>query len=189
MPSSKAGGQFYYGYWTNPDHLIHEKGVRSFALHRTLRAIAKTVRAFVKENPDVLVFTLADHGLVNIQYRDLKAFPALEKCLAKPLALEGRTAAIFLKEGTEKAFVEGFNKEFGGRFLLKKTEEALQEGYFGDGPINPRAKDSLGDYLAIAISDQLLVDSTYLKEVTVHEGHHAGATEEERAILLGCYNR
>ncbi len=185
----QEGGQFYYGYWTNPDHIIHHKGVRSFTLHHVLRQINHTVKAFVKENPDVLVFTLADHGLVNVQYRDLKAFPALESCLAKPMALEGRTASIFLKEGTEKSFVEGFNKEFGDRFILKKTSDALKEGYFGDGEINPHAKDSLGDYLAIAISDQLLTDTTYLKEITVHEGHHAGATEEERAILLGCYNR
>lgn len=183
------GGQFYYAYWTNPDHIIHEKGVRSWSLQRTLRSINRTVKAFVKENPDVLLFTLADHCLINVQYRDLKAFPALESCLRKPLALEGRTASIFLKEGTEETFVKGFNEEFGARFLLKKTSDALQEGYFGDGPINPHAKDSLGDYLAIAISDQLLTDTTYLKEITVHEGHHAGATEEERAILLGCYNR
>jgi predicted AlkP superfamily pyrophosphatase or phosphodiesterase len=97
----QEGGQFYYGYWTNPDHIIHHKGVRSFTLHHVLRQINHTVEAFVKENPDVLVFTLADHGLVNVQYRDLKAFPALESCLAKPMALEGRTASIFLKEGTE----------------------------------------------------------------------------------------
>jgi hypothetical protein len=40
--------------------------------------------AFVKENPDVLVFTLADHGLINVQYRDIKAFPAWRAAFGSP---------------------------------------------------------------------------------------------------------
>ncbi len=183
------GGQFYYGYWTNPDHIIHEKGVRSFSLHQTLRKINHTVKAFVKANPDVLVFTLADHGLINVQYRDIKAFPLVESCLRKPSSLEGRTCAFFLKEGMEEQFVREFNKEFGDRFALVKTSELLKENYFGEGEINPHAYASLGDYIAIATKDQLLIDTVTNKNFSVHEGHHAGGTKEEKEILLACYNR
>lgn len=183
------GGDFYYGYWTEPDHLIHEKGVRSFALHRTLHQIAHTVKAFVKENPDVLVFTLADHGLINVQYRDIKAFPEVDSCLAKPMAIEGRTTAFFIKEGMEEKFVKEFNQKFGDRFDLRPTEEWLKLGYFGEGEINAKCAQSLGQFIAVASGDQLLTDTRFFKDITVHEGHHAGGTKEEKEVLLACYNR
>jgi predicted AlkP superfamily pyrophosphatase or phosphodiesterase len=183
------GGQFYYGYWTNPDHVLHEKGVRSVKLRHVLRGISAMVKRFVKENPDVLVLTLADHGLVDVQYRDIKAFPAVESCLEKPLCLEGRTAAFFIKKGMESQFESAFNKEFGQRFALVKTEDALKAHYFGEGEIAPTARLSLGNYLAIGTDDQLLMDTRTHHDFRVHEGHHAGATPEEKTILLAAYNR
>jgi predicted AlkP superfamily pyrophosphatase or phosphodiesterase len=185
----RDGGEFYYGYWTNPDHVLHERGIHSCKVRHTMHQINSMVKRFVKENPDVLVFTLADHGLLDVQYRDLKAFPAITDCLAKPTAMEGRTTSFFLKEGKEAQFVEAFNKEFSERFALVKTEDLLKEGYFGEGEINPKAYQSLGDYLAIALSDQLLCDTRVMKNFSVHKGHHAGATTEECEVLLGCYNR
>ena len=183
------GGQFYYGYWTNPDHIIHEKGVRSWSLHHTLRQINHAVKKFVNENPDVLVFTLADHGLINVQYRDIKAFPLVENCLRKPCAMEGRTCSFFIKPEMKEQFEREFNKEFGDRFVLVKTEDLLKEHYFGEGEINPHASASLGEYIAIATKDQLLMDTRTHSKYTVHEGHHAGATKEEKEILLAAYNR
>ena len=185
----EGGGEFYYGYWTNPDHLLHERGIHSFKVRHALHEIAAMVKRFVKENPDVLVFTLADHGLIDVQYRDLKAFPAITECLAKPSAVEGRTMSFFLKEGKEEQFVNAFNKEFSERFALVKTEDLLKEGYFGEGEINPQGRRSLGDYIAVAVSDQILADSSLMKQLTVHRGHHAGATREECEVLLACYNR
>jgi hypothetical protein len=69
--------------------------------------------------------------------------------------LKGGPPLLHQRREWKRQFVKGFNKEFGDRFLLVKTSDALQEGYFGEGPINPHAKASLGDYLAIATEDQL----------------------------------
>lgn len=184
----QAGGQFLYMYWTEPDHTIHHHGTSSWALHKILHSINHTVKKLVKENPDVLIFTLADHGLINVQYRDLAAFPKLEGSFRKPMALEGRTAAFFIKPGEEMTFESEFNREFADNFVLIKSEEARKMGYFGEGEEHPLTAGMLGDYLAIATGKQILVDSKTHHDFSVHEGHHAGASKEEREVLLAAYN-
>jgi predicted AlkP superfamily pyrophosphatase or phosphodiesterase len=183
------GGEFLYCYWTDPDHTLHHRGVHAHQVSHRIRQISHTIKAFAKANPDVLVLVVADHGLIDVQYRDIEAFPEIASLQRKAPALEGRTCSFYLKDGTEKRFSEAFNKEFGKYFILKSKQELLDEHYFGEGEINPFAKEMIGDVVALAVSNQILVDSVYNHNFKVHEAHHAGATEEERAICLSVYNR
>jgi hypothetical protein len=43
--------------------------------------------------------------------------------------------------------------------------------------------------VAVATGKDLLVNSADKPITFVHKGHHAGATKEERDVMLGCYNR
>lgn len=184
----KENGEFLYSYWKKPDETIHEYGVGSFHVKHDLRTIDKAVRAFVKKNPDVLLFTLADHGLIDVRYRDLAAFPEIENCLRKPLSIEGRTPTFFIKPGMEKRFEDGFRKTFPNFFLMTR-EEVLKKHYFGEGEINPHALEFIGDYVAVNLTDEVLVDSLTSHGFTIHLGHHAGGRKEEREVLLAAYNR
>lgn len=184
----KENGEFLYMYWTNPDETIHEYGVDSRQTRHQIKIINATVRDFVKKNPDVLLLTIADHGLINVQYRDLKAFPDAESCLRKPLSIEGRTPTFFVKPGMESAFEEAFRQHFPDFFLMSR-EEVLNGGYFGEGTPNPHALEFIGDYVAVSLKGDVLTDTTFYQNVTVHLGNHAGGTREERDILLAAYNR
>lgn len=184
----KENGEFLYSYWKRPDETIHHYGVGSHHVKHDLRAINRAVRDFVKKNPDVLLFTLADHGLIDVQYRDIAAFPEVESCLRKPLSIEGRTPTFFIKEGQNEQFEEGFRKAF-PNFYLMSRQEVLDQHYFGEGEVSPHSLEFLGDYVAVNLTNEVLVDSLVNHDFTVHLGHHAGGRKEEREVLLAAYNR
>jgi hypothetical protein len=185
----KEGGQFLYGYWNQPDKYLHKFGVKSWHVHLQIAEIAHFVKKFTKKHPDVEVFTFADHGLIDVQYRDMAAFPDLIACLSKPLTFEGRTCNFFVKEGSEQTFKTLFEEHFGDNFVLLSRQDVLSKGYFGEGEAPKFALSFLGDFVAVATGKDLLVNSADKPITFVHKGHHAGATKEERDVMLGCYNR
>lgn len=185
----KEDGRFLYGYWNQPDKYMHKYGIHSWHVRHQVAEIAHFVKKFTKKHPDIEVFTFADHGLIDVQYRDMAAFPELTDCLSRPLTFEGRTCNFFVKEEKKAIFPSLFEERFGGSFVLLSREEILTKGYFGEGEAPDFALKFLGDFVAVATGTDLLVNSKDKTISMVHIGHHAGATKEEREILLGCYNR
>jgi hypothetical protein len=184
----KEGNQFIYCYWTEPDELLHEYGTKSHHIRHNIRKINHIVKKFAKAHPDVLVLTIADHGLIDVQYRDLAAFPELTACLRRPVCLEGRTPTFYLKPGTEETFAKAFKAHFPNFYLMNK-EEVLASHYFGEGTPSEKALSFLGEFTAVSLANEVLVNMLDKKEITVHLGHHAGGTKAEREILLSAYNR
>jgi predicted AlkP superfamily pyrophosphatase or phosphodiesterase len=184
----EAGNNFVYCYWTEPDELLHEFGTESHKIRHNIRKINALVKKFVKDNPDILVLTIADHGLIDVQYRDIAAFPEIASTLRLPLSLEGRTPTFFIKEGMEQQFVTAFKKHFPDFYLMTK-DEVLSSHYFGEGTPSEKALSFLGDYTAVALGRGVLVNTLDKKNINVHLGHHAGGSPAEREILLSAYNR
>lgn len=181
------GGEFLYCYFPEPDHTMHEKGVVHSKVRKIIRSMGKMVRRFAKEHPDVLVLTLADHGMVDTILRDISAYPHLKECLYRPLTFEGRTVNFFVKNEKKKEFKTEFKRLFPS-FLLLDREEALAKGYFGEGEPSAYSLSFIGDYLALSYESELLLDSGS-KAVHLTKGHHAGITLEERKILLCAWNK
>ena len=184
----EEGGECLYSYWTNPDHDLHQKGTKAFRVGSDIRKISKTVKKFAERNPDVLVLVVADHGLVDVAYRDVSAFPELQECIEKPLSIEGRCCTFFIKYGKKPQFEKSFARHFPNFYLYKK-EEVLAMKYFGEGKPCQQALDFLGDYLALPKDNQLLVNTLFSPKVHVLEAHHAGPSPEEKNIALLCFNK
>jgi len=184
----KESGEFLYSYWTKPDKYLHAYGTESFFVHLYIKAIVRTIKRFVKANPDVLLFVIADHGLINVRYEDVAQYPDLEETLDGPIVLEPRTPSFFVKKGKESAFEKAFGEHFGTRAALMTKSEALEKGYFGEGQPHPLASSFFGDYVAVMLDETCLYDSLRKSNVHMHKGHHAGGTDGERLILLSAYN-
>lgn len=184
------GGQFLYSYWTKPDMFLHAFGTKSLFVKEYIASIQRHVKAFAKKNPDVLLFVIADHGLIDVHYEDISlSDPALAALLEGPIVLEGRTPSFFVKKGKEAEFEKRFADHYGPRAHLMKTEDALKEGYFGEGKAHPLTRSFLGDYVAVMLDETVLFDSRSKKIERFHKGHHAGGLPKERLISLSCYNR
>lgn len=181
------GGEFLYFYNTEPDHTMHLEGIHGKHLHMLLKRMMKAFKGFVKRHPDVLVISMADHGMVNVNLRDLNAYPDLSECLSAPLTLDARHASIRLKEGKEAYFLEHFPERF-SEFRLISKEEILRTHHFGEGDSTPLSESFIGDYIALPMGHDALFNSA-TRPIHRFIGHHAGPLPEEMEILIGLYNK
>ncbi len=184
----KEGDGFLYLYYTNPDGLIHRHGVESRCVDRQIRDISKHVDRFSKEHPDVLVLVCADHGLLDVVYRDIAPYEDLTSLLSSPMAIEGRMRSVYLKTGKREEFKTLFLDRFGDDFHLVDSIELLEEGYFGVGEEHRKTRKFLGDFLIIPKGNQFLRDSSFSLFDPVLMAHHAGPLDEEKSISLLSYN-
>ncbi len=183
----KNGGEFLYSYNPHPDHEMHSYGVKSIHVWNQFRKINKMVKKFVKENPDVLLITMADHGLVDVEYTDVAAHEDLVSCFRGPMTLEGRNCSFLIKEDRKNEFENLFTKYY-PTFVLLNKKEVEELGIFGVGKKNPHYETIMGDYLAISLDKYTLYSSKQNPKKFILKGHHAGQTKEEREINLSFYN-
>lgn len=180
---------FLYNYWTYPDSLIHMYGVNSKRVHNNIVKIDKMIKKFVTNNPDVLVFTIADHGLVDVAYFDIVSNKSLLDTLSKPISIEARTTAFFVQKGKEREFEKIFNQSYGSYFVLLSKNEVIEQKLFGDGNPNQYSYKFIGDYVAVAIDKYCLTNSSDYDEKSIpFKGHHAGMSKEEMNISVGVFN-
>ncbi|MCR5078807.1 MAG: alkaline phosphatase family protein [Bacilli bacterium] len=184
----KEGGEFLYIYFNTPDGYIHHHGVKGKEVDDCISSEAEAVEAFVRENPDVLTLVIADHGLIDIHEVDLNDYPEIMDCMRMPFSLEGRTCNFLLKEGREGEFLR-LMKEKLPQFRLMSREEALKSHYFGEGTPHPRSASFLGDYIAIAEDDSLIVDPVNVRTNAPMKAHHAGPSAREKNIVVAAFNK
>jgi hypothetical protein len=179
----KENVDFLYVYWPFPDGIIHRKGVKNHKVGSCIKALSKQVLKFKKANPDVLCLVIADHGLVDVAMRDIAAYPDLQSLQRKAMSIEGRCATFFIEEGKHEQFRELFEKYFPG-FVLMDRKEVLESHYFGEGEPHPRVQEFLGDFLAVSVGPDLLIDSKMDHDLVFYYAHHAGGLPEEKDICL-----
>lgn len=177
----KSKKSFTYCYWTDPDATIHEKGVNSIEVSLIMKALNNDYERLIDNvNDDVLVITIADHGLIDIEEINIFECANITKYLKRRPALEPRATVFYINENENEQFEKEFNKTFGSDFLLLTKEEVLKSGLFGSGVKHHLFDDFIGDYLSIAISNKMFAftsDSNFV-------AHHAGIMEEEMMVPL-----
>ena len=93
----------------------------------------------------------------------------------------GRTDRT-IKEECIDVFPEVFRKHFGDDFLLLTKEKVFREKLFGPGTDRPGLRNTVGDYVALAVSDSSIFNTHH--ETQMMPGGHAGLTAEESLIPL-----
>ena len=177
----EPGRKFIYAYWFQPDAIMHKTGCYSKQSKEAVVRINKSVKELCAALSDTLVIVIADHGHINTRYQFVTDTPELVDMLVRPVAVEGRATAFYVKEECKAQFPEEFAKEFGENFLLLSREEVVAKKLFGDGVQNPRFLESIGDYLAVAVSD---VAIAYSQKSKLFVSNHAGLTEQEMNVPL-----
>ena len=57
------------------------------------------------------------------------------------------TASYYIKKGYEETFEKSFKKKYENDMILFKTEDLINNNFFGIGNFKSIAKDNLGDIL------------------------------------------
>lgn len=182
--------KFIYGYWHQPDGLIHLNGVSSSIVAETIGEIAQGVLDLAQKHPQTLFLVLADHGLVDVEFLAMEEHPDFYATTKRMFSNEPRAPFFFVKPHQEAQFEQLFQHYYGNDFVLMSRKEVLSQQWFGEGIPHPVCKEFIGDYMAVATSNKAfdyLIDGKIAH--AKFKAHHAGMTEEEMLIDLMILNR
>lgn len=178
----QSGKKYIYGYWNEPDHIMHRKGCYGPDAKQVVSDLEKQVNELCEELENTLVIVTADHGHMDSAGVSITDYPHIMECLLRMPSIEPRALNFFVKKGKETRFEQEFQKEFGDKFLLWTKEKVTRSKIFGEGKEHPNFQGMLGDYLAIAVDDLSIYSTKEESEFFV--GVHAGLTEDEMIIPL-----
>ncbi len=178
--------RYIYAYWDVFDSFMHKHGMSCEETGEMLRELDEETARFAEKLPEnVLLTVIADHGMRDVETKDLAEDSRLTACFSRAPGLEPRTAAFFLRENMRESFREMFLEKYGDSYELLDREEVIASGIFGPGQPHARFAEFIGDMTAFAKGD---LDLRYGRSLDI-KGDHAGMTEKERLIPLIVYTR
>jgi hypothetical protein len=180
---------FVYVYTNILDHAGHNFGEGSEQWLIALKTVADLVTRLVNELPRNAQFYLtADHGMVNAGEKIIlgESNPLMNNVTL--VGGEPRMRHIYLESGSENEAVATWREYLGDRALVYTKHDAIAAGLFGGNlsDVSNVSVDRMGDLLAIAHYDYVLIDPARSVQESSIIGQHGGLTPEERDIpLLG----
>ena len=177
---------FIFLYWDLPDQIMHEKGPYSYETKEQILTISKFLEKISKSTTRTFGIATADHGMKEINRCDyINDEKELWDCLYMPPSLESRCMSLFVKPHKKEKFINIFNERFGQNYILFTRQEIFDKYLFGKGIVHEKVDDFIGDFVACAIGDSMLLFKSYLQNNLVnYKGHHAGLTKEELMIPI-----
>jgi hypothetical protein len=175
---------FVYTYLNTLDSAGHSDGVGSDKWLTALAQISEFITKVKESVPTgTRIWITSDHGMVNStkqiilgQDNDL-----LENVLL--IGGEPRARHIYINEGAQEETVAKWRQFLGNSAKVFSKSEAIADGLFGP-VVSEDASDRMGDLIAIANDDLIIIDPARVKEESSMVGHHGGTTDIEVEIPL-----
>ena len=180
--------RYIYAYWDMYDTYMHMYGPSSKICDFYLININYLLEELAANlNEDTILIVTADHGQIDVKRFYNLCHSPFEKFFVRKPALEQRAMALYIREGMKEEFEKNFKAAFENDYVLLSKDQVLRSKLFGDRPNHPRFEEFIGDYLAIAKSDMILI---YREQDDAHAyGQHAGICDEELMIPVIAYRR
>ena len=180
----KPQPSFVYTYLNTLDSAGHSDGVGSDKWLTALQQVSEFITKVKQLAPaGTRIWVTSDHGMVNsteqvILGQDNKLLENVTLIGGEP-----RARHIYIKEGAIAETITQWQEFFGSKVRVLSKDNAIKDGLFGP-VVTEDSHDRLGDLIAIANNDLILVDPARVREETSMVGHHGGVTEIEVEIPL-----
>ena len=180
------GRRLVYLYWGNLDKTGHVHGSNSSQWTEELEHVDLALSQLANDLPaDSTMIVTADHGMVDIDHSlrlDLADAPGLRSGV-RHIGGEPRALHIYTNEGAEADVYSAWTETVGERALILSRREAIGRGYFG--PVDPRVRERIGDFMVICQDEFAIVDSDNESPSAIALiGHHGSTTARELEIPL-----
>ena len=192
---SKTRPTYSYVYTSNPDTLAHRDGLGttvSDSIAQIDQIMHSLVTQLTAKYLNFKIIVTADHGHLAIdEHLTLEPDSHLMSYLDSPPFGDMRMHYWVCNPGVSSEFIEEFKNEFGDKFYLLRTQEALDMNLFGDS--NPKAEilSRFGDFVSIAKGATALRYGGYPGQESFlrMKSHHSGLTVDEMLVpLILCEN-
>jgi hypothetical protein len=181
--------QYIYAYWPEFDTLAHKYGTQSKEVTEHLDQLDTAFACFLDriEGSGTTVVVTADHGFIDTgpdRLVELESHPELASTLALPLCGEPRVAFCYVHPERHQRFKEYVEDRLGYCAEIYRSEQLVEQGFFGLGKPNPRLLDRIGHY-ALVMKDRYVIKDWIVGERRYeHIGVHGGVSEEEMYVPL-----
>ncbi|MDA0566096.1 alkaline phosphatase family protein [Streptomonospora sp. S1-112] len=134
--------------------------------------------------PDSALYITADHGMVDAAEADRVDVesPPEFRAGVRVLAGEARVRQVYTREGAAEDTAAAWRELLGGRARVLLREEAVAEGLFGG--VEDRVRPRIGDVLAVARGNTVLVAPELEPGPSLFVGHHGSLTPAELRVPL-----
>ena len=180
----KPQPSFVYTYLNTLDSAGHSDGVGSDKWLTALQQVSEFISKVKQLAPaGTRIWVTSDHGMVNsteqvILGQDNKLLENVTLIGGEP-----RARHIYIKEGAVAETIIQWQEFFGSKVKVLSKDNAIKDGLFGP-VVTEDSHDRLGDLIAIANKDLILVDPARVRDETSMVGHHGGVTDIEVEIPL-----
>ena len=180
----KPQPSFVYTYLNTLDSAGHSDGVGSDKWLTALQQVSEFITKVKQLAPaGTRIWVTSDHGMVNSTEQVILG---QDNNLLENVTLIGgepRARHIYIKEGAASETIAQWQEFFGTKAKVLSKETAIKDGLFGP-VVTEDSHDRLGDLIAIANNDLILVDPARVREESSMVGHHGGVTDIEVEIPL-----
>ena len=180
----KPQPSFVYTYLNTLDSAGHSDGVGSDKWLTALQQVSEFITKVKQLAPaGTRIWVTSDHGMVNSTEQVILG---QDNNLLENVTLIGgepRARHIYIKEGAASETIAQWQEFFGNKAKVLSKETAITDGLFGP-VVTEDSHDRLGDLIAIANNDLILVDPARVREESSMVGHHGGVTDIEVEIPL-----
>ncbi|MEE9596026.1 MAG: alkaline phosphatase family protein [Acidiferrobacterales bacterium] len=181
--------QYIYAYWPELDTLSHTYGTQSKEVAKHFDQLDAAFARFLDriEGSGTTVIVTADHGFIDTgpdRLVQLESHPELVSTLALPLCGEPRVAFCYVHPDRRERFKEYAQDRLGYCAEIYRSEQLVEQGFFGLGKPNPRLLDRIGHYALVMKDRYAIKDWIFGERRYEHTGVHGGVSEEEMYVPL-----
>lgn len=180
---------FAYVYINDVDDASHREGFGSDKFFAAMSKAAELITKLIENLPTgTRLWITADHGMIN--RGDYCVLGKENELLnnVKLLGGEPRVRYLYVREGSEAETRSQWQEYFGDKVLLLSRAEALSQEFFGK-TVTPRNQERIGDLIAIAQGELILVEPEREELQLSMVGHHGGITKAETEIPLFIHQK
>ena len=178
---------FVYLYVNDLDNAGHSDGVGSDKWIAALSAIDQMVSQLMKEVPKgTRIWITSDHGMINVEEKIIIGQDNPLLTGVSVIAGEPRARHIYLTEDSPQAredVASLWQQYLQEKALVVTREQAIANNLFGT-VVNPDALDRMGEVIAIARGELVLLDVDRADKEGAMVGHHGGDSLIESQVGL-----
>ncbi|MFI2205832.1 alkaline phosphatase family protein [Streptomyces sp. NPDC020192] len=177
-----------YTYYSELDGSGHRYGVASDTWRGQLMYVDRLAQRLAEQLPPrSALYVTADHGMVDVPFDDEHRFDFdTDWELRAGVALlggEGRARHVYAVPGAENDVLACWREVLGEQFWVASRDEAIEAGWFGPH-IDERVYARLGDVIAAAYDDVLIIATEREPKESALAGNHGSMTPAEQLIPL-----
>jgi predicted AlkP superfamily pyrophosphatase or phosphodiesterase len=177
-----------YTYYAELDGAGHRYGVDSDTWRGQLMYVDRLVQRLAEQLPPrTALYVTADHGMIDVPFDEEHRIDFDEDWeLRAGVALlggEGRARHVYAVPGAAEDVLACWREVLGEQFWVASRDEAIAAGWFGP-EVEARVRPRLGDVIAAAHDDVLLIASEREPKESAMAGNHGSMTPAEQWVPL-----